>query len=82
MCIAAILVRHKKSRQIVKICSVLDKFNQGPFIKEEIIEELRITGRKLKLILKTVTGKKSEELEAVNGLIVSDISCGKKGPVE
>ena len=82
MCIAAILVRHKKSRQIVKTCSMLDKFNQGPFIKEEIIEELRITGRKLKLILKTVTGKKSEELEAVNGLIVSNISCGKKGPVE
>ena len=50
MGIAAILVRHKKSRQMVKTCSMLDKSNQGPFIKEESIEELRITGRKLKLI--------------------------------
>ena len=26
--------------------------------------------------------EKSEELAAVNGLFVSDISCGKEGPVE
>ena len=29
-----------------------------------------------------MTGEKSEELAAVNGLIVSGISCGKEGPVE
>ena len=27
-------------------------------------------------------GEKSEELAAVNGLIVSGINCGKEGPVE
>ena len=54
--------------------AVLDNCSQGSFIKEEIIEELRITGRNLKLSQKTLTGEKSEELPAVNGLIVSGIS--------
>ena len=62
--------------------AVLDNCSQGSFIKEEIIEELRITGRNLKLSQKTLTGEKSEELPAVNGLIVSGISWGKEGPAE
>ena len=67
---------------MVKTYAMLDNCSQGSFIKEEIIEELGITGRKLKLSLKSLTGKKSEELVAANGLIVSGISCGKEGPVE
>ena len=61
---------------------MLDNCSQGSFITEGIIEELGITGRKLKLSLKTFTGEKSEELAAVNGLIVSGVNCGKEGPVE
>ena len=53
---------------------MLDNCSQGSFIKKEIIEELGITGRKLKLGLRTLTGERSEELAAVNGLIVSGIS--------
>ena len=45
---------------------MLDNCSQGSFITEGIIEELGITGRKLKLSLKTFTGEKSEELAAVN----------------
>ena len=67
---------------MVKTYAMLDNCSQGSFIKEEIIEELGITGRKLKLSLKSLTGEKSEELVAVNGLIVFGISCGKEGPVE
>ena len=37
---------------------------------------------KLKLSLKTLTGKKSEELATVNDLIVSGVSYGKERPVE
>ena len=58
---------------------MLDNYSQGSFIKEGIIEELEITGRLLKLSLKTLTGEKSEELAAVNGLIIAAISCGKEG---
>ena len=61
---------------------MLDNCSQESFITEGIIQELGITGRKLKLSLKTLTGEKSEELAAVNGLIVSGINCGKEGPVE
>ena len=82
MCIVAIWFGHKSSRKMVKTYAMLDNCSQGSFIKEEIIEELGITERKLKLSLQTLTGEKSEELAAVNGLIVSGISCGKGGPAE
>ena len=72
MCITAVWVGHKSSRKMTY--AVLDNCSQGSFIKEEIIEELRITGRNLKLSQKTLPGEKSEELPAVNGLIVSGIS--------
>ena len=82
MCIVAVWVGHNSSSKMVKTYAMLDNCSQGSFIKEEIIEGLRITGRKLKLSLKKLTGEKSEELAAVNGLIVSGISCSNKGPVE
>ena len=45
MYIVAILVGHKSSRKMVKTHEMLDNCSQGSFIKEEIIEELGITGR-------------------------------------
>ena len=67
---------------MVKIYSMLEKFSQGPFIKEKIIEEFGITGRKQKSNLQTLASEKSEELAAVNGLILSGISCDKEGHAE
>ena len=61
---------------------MLDNYSQGSFIKEGIIQEFEIFGRILKLSLKTLTGEKSEELAAVNGLIIAGISCGKEGRSE
>ena len=60
---------------------MLNNSIQGSFIKEEIIKEFGITGKKLKLSLKALTDEKSEELAAVDGLVVSGISCGKAGSV-
>ena len=82
MCIVAVWIVHKSSRKMVKTYAILDNCSQGFFINEEIIEGLGITERKLKLSRKILTGEKSDELAAVNGLIVSGISCGKEGPVE
>ena len=55
---------------------------QGSFIKDEVIEELGIPGRKLKLSWKTLTGKKSEATEAVDGLIISALDSEKGSPME
>lgn len=63
------------------MCNVLEPYREI-FIKEEIMEDREITAKKLKLGLKTLTGEKSEEIAAVNDLIVSEISSSKKGPVE
>ena len=82
MCIVAAWVGHKSSRKMVKAYAMLDNYSQGSFIKKETIEELGITGKKLKLKLKTLTGEKSEGLAAVKRLIVSGISRGKEEPVE
>ena len=42
------------------------------------MKDLDISGTKLTLRLKTITGEKSEGTEAVGGLIVSAVDC-KKG---
>ena len=53
MCVVAVWIGHKSSKKMVKTYAMLDNCSQGSFIKEEVIEELEITERKLKLSLKT-----------------------------
>ena len=47
---------------------MLDNCSQGSFIKDEIIEDLGILNREMKLSLKTLTGEISEDTEAADGL--------------
>ena len=61
---------------------MLDNCSQRSFIKDEIIEDLGISGRKLKLSLKTLTGEKSEDTEAIDGLIISAVDSEKGRPME
>ena len=82
MCVVSVWVSHRNSRKMVKAYTMLDNCNQGSFIKDEIIEDLGMSGRKLKQSLKTLTGEKSEDTEAVDGLIISAIDCKKGRPVE
>ena len=56
---------------------MVDNCSQGSFIWDELIEDLEITGRKLQLSLKTLTGKKSEDTTAIDGLIVSGTDLKK-----
>ena len=48
MCIVAIWVGHKSCRKMVKTYAMLDNCSQASLLKEEIIKEPGITGRKLK----------------------------------
>ena len=62
MCIMAVWISCKSSRKMVKTYEVLHNCSQRCFIKEDIIEELGITGRKHKVItLKLVCSKKADE---------------------
>ena len=72
-----IWVGHKNSNKIFKIFAMLDNCSQGSFIRDELIEDLWITGRKLQLSLKTLTGEKSEDTITIDGLIVSGIDLKK-----
>ena len=60
---------------------MLDNCIQGTFIKDEIVD-LGISSRKLKLGLKTLIGKKPENTDAVDGLIISTIDSRKGRPME
>ena len=77
MCLLSIWVGHKNSTKKFKIYAMLDNCGQGSIIRDELIEDLGIPGRKLQLILKTLTGKKSEEIMAIDGLIVYGIDLKK-----
>ena len=61
---------------------MLENCSQGSFIKDEIIEDLGISGRKLKLSLKTLTGEKAKDTEAVDGFIISAVDSKKGRPME
>ena len=82
MCAVPVWVGHRNSRKMVKTYDMLDNGSQGPFIKDEIIEDLGISDRKLKLSLKTLTSKKSEDTVAVDGLIVPAVDSKKGRPME
>ena len=60
-----------------KTYAMLDNCSQASFIRNELIEDLGITGRKLQLSLKTLIGKKSEDTMAIDGFIVSGIDLKK-----
>ena len=80
MCVVPVWVGHRNSRKMVQTYATLDTCSQGSFIKDDIIEDLGISGRKLKLSLKTLTGEKSEDNEAADGLIVSAVYSKKGRP--
>ena len=81
MCVVPVWVGHRSSKKMVKAYAMLDNCSQRSFIKDEIIEDLGVSGGKLKLSLKTLTGEKSEDNEAVDGLIISAIDSKKGRPM-
>ena len=58
MCVVPVWVGHRNSRKMVKTFAILDNYIQGTFIKDEIIEDLAISVRKLRLSLKTLIIKR------------------------
>ena len=82
MCVVPVWVGHRNSRKMIKTYAMLDNSSQGSFVKDEIIEDLGISDRKLKLSLKTLTGEKAEDTEAFDGLILYAIDSKKWRPME
>ena len=50
MCVVPVWVGHRNSRKMVKTYAMLGNCSQGSFIKDEIIENLGISSRKLKTL--------------------------------
>ena len=57
-----------------KTYAMLDNCSQGSFIRDELIEGLGITGRKLQVILESLTAEQSEDTIAIDRLIVPAIN--------
>ena len=65
LCVVTVWVGHRNFRKMVKTFAMLDNCGQSSFIKDEFMEDLHISGRKLKLSLKTLNDEESEDTEAV-----------------
>ena len=72
-----LLLVTKNSTKMFKTYAMLDNCSQGSFIRDEFITDGGITGKKLQLSLKTLTGEKSEGTMAIDELIVSGIDLKK-----
>ena len=77
ICVVPIWVGHKNSTKMFKTYAMLDNCSQSPFIRDELIEDLRIIGMKLQLSLKTLTGEKSYDTMAIDELTRSGIDLKK-----
>ena len=66
-CPRRIWVVHKNSTKMFKTYTILDNCSKGLFIRDELIEDLEITVRKLQLSLEKITGKKSDDTMAIEG---------------
>ena len=82
LCVVTVWVGHRNFRKMVKTFAMLDNCRQSSFIKDEFMEDLHISGRKLKLSLKTLNDEESEDTEAVAWLIVSAVDSKKGTPME
>ena len=82
MCVVPIWVGHRNSRKLIKKHAVLGNCSQESFIKDEIIKDLGTLGRKLKLSFERLIYEKSEDTEAVDGLIISAVDSKKRKPME
>ena len=82
MCVVPISVGHMNSTKMFTIYAMLDNCRHGYFIRDELTQNLEITGRKLQLRLKTLTGEKSEDTMATDGLVVSGIDLKKTNTKE
>ena len=70
MCVIPIWVCQNNSKKMFKTYAMLDNCSQGSFIRDELIEGLGITRRKLQLILESLTAEQSEDTIAIDGLTV------------
>ena len=77
ICVVPIWVGHKNSTKMFKTYAMLDNCSQDPFIRDELIENLRIIGIKLQLSLKTLTGEKSDDTMTIDELTRSGIDLKK-----
>ena len=79
MCIVPVKVRIKGSQGAVKTCAMLDNCSQGRFVKTKLLEELKVSGIKTAVTIKTLNGDyKHSSTIAVDGLEVTNVD-EKKG---
>ena len=54
MCVVLVTVRHKNSSREVKTFAMPDNCSQGTFVKEDLLNQLKISGRATSISIKTL----------------------------
>ena len=76
MCVVPVHIRHPDSSKVFDTYATLDNCSQGTFLKEEMIEALRITGAETRETVKILNGEVSQMTTVVENLKVAG-SLGK-----
>ena len=79
MCIVPVKVRIKGSQAAVNTCAMLDNCSQGRFVKTKLLEELKVSGIKTAVTIKTLNGDYKHSTIAVDGLEVTNVDEKKGG---
>ena len=74
MCLMPLKISHLNCKKTIRTYAMLDNCRQGSFIKQDLLKRLGVDDQKLSLILKTLTGEKSEETLMVDNLKVAGVN--------
>ena len=78
ICVVPVKVRINRSQGVVTTWAMLDNCSQGSFVKTNLLEELRVSGIKTSVTIKTLNGDYKHSTIAVDGLEVTNVD-EKKG---
>ena len=78
MCILPIDICCDKTKSQVQTYAMLDNCHQGTFIKESLINDLKISGLTTSITVKTLNGEETVKTKAIKGLKVAQIGNGDK----
>ena len=74
MCLMPLKISHLNCNKTIRTYAMLDNCRQGSFIKQDLLKRLGVDDQKLSLILKMLTGEKSEETLMVDNLKVAGVN--------
>ena len=72
--VVPIIISHPSSSSKLETYALLDNGSQGTFIRDDLLQRLRVPSNPATITIKTITGEETQRCRAVNNLLVSSTS--------